>query len=488
MLKFRNRLGISLIAIVVLIGLNGNAIKHQPIRGYIVDKKTVALDTLLQGDILEPLTITTRRDIKPFISAFTERFGKNYEFESSYIDCYTWKNISDLGRIKLEIRLWIDKNKDNYEIRLNFYDPVNSIINEDLTIRKFLNDLIIAKLKTQSVEFSELPNNEIEFKFDEIVETNYDSLLTLIHHLAPNEKEIEIKIDVNSESEVSKIECGSNLKITALVKNVLKSQLLPIVVSGEKKDTVAYSIFWNIRQEGNSVSEIVKKVSEPQILELLENDTVITDAFFTDDWYTDCVKDVFLLGNLFNTNRNYLIIHESESNFVYFYRFTNAHYELIEKMNSNNYDYFELCNLDGDSTNEIVFSTVSNMNGNTWKEVYKFDAVTERLKLSGNFCCYWEVNHQKKELYESHYGSWYMPVTHTIYQWREDKLIRKKFIQFSLKDADMDKEAVDITTYYENPYFDTGLDTLVLKYKGWAESPESKKLENQIKSEMGIDE
>lgn len=127
--------------------------------------------------------------------------------------------------------------------------------------------------------------------------------------------------------------------------------------------------------------------------------------------------------------------------------------------------YYE--DLNNDSINELVFQNSPNMNGNSWKKVYAFNKATGKIYYAGEFSSIETINNVKNEIYVEYSGSWYMPFSRRVLGWKNGKLITKKFIEITLKDGDMQEEDSEIMEYYENPYYEKGIDSLILKKTDW---------------------
>lgn len=116
--------------------------------------------------------------------------------------------------------------------------------------------------------------------------------------------------------------------------------------------------------------------------------------------------------------------------------------------------------LDGDNRKEIVVSTSPNMNGNSWKEIYRFSTHTNTIKYAGSFSTEYVVRKDKKQIEETYEGSWYMDTSKTLYEWRQEKLVPIKQIILAHNNTPDEKLTFE---YYENSTSD--IEGLKLKFK-----------------------
>lgn len=118
--------------------------------------------------------------------------------------------------------------------------------------------------------------------------------------------------------------------------------------------------------------------------------------------------------------------------------------------------------LDSDNRNEIVTATNFNMNGNSWKEVYRYSTATNTIQYAGSFSTDYVVKKDKKQIEETYEGSWYMDTSKTLFEWRKEKLVPIKQIILAHNKPVTDNSKLTFE-YYENLTND--IDGLKLKFK-----------------------
>jgi hypothetical protein len=148
---------------------------------------------------------------------------------------------------------------------------------------------------------------------------------------------------------------------------------------------------------------------------------------------------------------------------INFYYLDNDTWKLIgcERTNIPIYK-IEFEDLNGDNKNEIITSTSSNMNGNTWQEVYYYSDQSKTIKYAGSFSSDYLIKKDKKQIEETYTGSWYMDNSKTLYEWRHEKLVPIK--QIILTHEQPVSENGKLTfEYYENST--NAINGLSLKFK-----------------------
>ena len=209
-----------------------------------------------------------------------------------------------------------------------------------------------------------------------------------------------------------------------------------------------------------TTKQILDKFSE-SILSLAKTDT--SSFFYGNDVIDDdSILRQMLVGK-FIDKKSIIATEVIKDTIINFYSLDSGKWKQIgsEKINIPIYR-IDFEDLDGDNRNEIVTSTSSNMNGNSWKEIYRYSTNTNTIQYAGSFSTDYVVKKDKKQIEETYEGSWYMDASKTLYEWRKEKLIPIK--QIILAHNKPDTEDGKLTfEYYEN--LTTDIDGLKLKFK-----------------------
>lgn len=146
-----------------------------------------------------------------------------------------------------------------------------------------------------------------------------------------------------------------------------------------------------------------------------------------------------------------------------FYILQNKKWKYIHSSEVDNVVYFQSVDLNNDSIFEIQTIGYPNMNGNYWNNFYSYSKTENKfIDGGGFFSSMYEFKNVRSRVEVEYEGSWYMPVSKSIYYWKNHKLIPHKEVELSFKIADMKHEARYIK-YSENLNLDK--DSLELKFK-----------------------
>jgi hypothetical protein len=148
---------------------------------------------------------------------------------------------------------------------------------------------------------------------------------------------------------------------------------------------------------------------------------------------------------------------------ITFYYLDNGNWKIIgsEKTNIPIYQ-IDFEDLDGDTNNEIIISTGTNMNGNKWQEVYYYSKKVNTIKYAGSFSTDYTIKKEKKQIEQTYTGSWYMDNSKTLYEWRDEKLVPRKQIVI-VHEQPISENGKFTLEFYENK--SNNLDGLTLKFK-----------------------
>lgn len=183
----------------------------------------------------------------------------------------------------------------------------------------------------------------------------------------------------------------------------------------------------DVNDSTKSTKQILNKIL-PSVLALAKADT---SAFYYGENVIekDSLFRQLLIGKFVDKTKIIATEINIKDTIINFFYLDKENWKLIgsEKTNIPIYK-IEFEDLNGDDKNEIVISTCSNMNGNSWKEVYHYSDKTNTIKYAGSFSTDYEIKKQKKQIEETYEGSWYMDQSKTLYEWRQEKLVPIKQI------------------------------------------------------------
>jgi len=226
--------------------------------------------------------------------------------------------------------------------------------------------------------------------------------------------------------------------------------------------TISNDIFL---KETNDSSKTTKQILDKFLPSVLAFSQADTSTFYYGDnliKYNSLFRQL-LVGKFIEKTTIIAIEINIKDTIINFYYLDKETWKLIGSENTNIPIYkIEFEDLNGDDKNEVVISTSSNMNGNTWKEVYSYSDKTNTIKYAGSFSTFYEVKKNKRQIEETHEGSWYMDHTKTLYEWRQERLVPIKKIILA-HDQPVSENGKLNFEYYENST--NNIDGLKLKFK-----------------------
>lgn len=218
-------------------------------------------------------------------------------------------------------------------------------------------------------------------------------------------------------------------------------------------------------QETNDSTRATKEILDKFLPSVLAFAIVDTSSYYYGDnvILDDSIFRQLLVGKFIDKKTIIATEINIKDTIINFYYLDNETWKLIGSEKTNIHILkiaFE--DLNGDDKNEIIISSSSNMNGNTWQEIYYHSDKSKTIKYAGSFSTDYVIKKEKKQLEETYEGSWYMDQSKTLYEWRQEKLVPIR--QIILAHDILDSENVKLTfEYYENSTND--LDGLKLKFK-----------------------
>ncbi|RZJ66570.1 MAG: hypothetical protein EOO50_09360 [Flavobacterium sp.] len=213
----------------------------------------------------------------------------------------------------------------------------------------------------------------------------------------------------------------------------------------------------NVRKsESDSVPKILYDYL-PQI-QKITTDSIV---YPYEPFYDDSTGNFVAIGHLVSSDEFHAVSTSFKDSSLTFFRYDAPEWKIIGKEKLPDFVFLETQDLDNDGRREILTRTPPNMNGNCGYNIFYLSEKRQGVHFSGYLFGRFEPmpNAQVHYIYE---GSWYMPYTQTLYEWRNEKLIPVREVSVELKKANMRTNAQWIT-FSENPTYDK--DTLVVKFK-----------------------
>ncbi|MBP6730493.1 MAG: hypothetical protein KA149_00450 [Chitinophagales bacterium] len=134
-----------------------------------------------------------------------------------------------------------------------------------------------------------------------------------------------------------------------------------------------------------------------------------------------------------------------------FYRLKAGKWKNIGTHKNDRHDFWEFVDLNFDGVGEAIATTARNMNGNTFKQVYIYDSINDKMLAAGTISDRLILNKKSKEIYETYEGSWYMTASQTIYQWQGNSLLPVKQITLGPKNENAASDSPFVYCFYEQP-------------------------------------
>jgi hypothetical protein len=216
-------------------------------------------------------------------------------------------------------------------------------------------------------------------------------------------------------------------------------------------------------QDTNDSTKTTRQILDKFLPSILAIPDTSTFYYGNDVIEEDSIFRQLLIGKFVDETTIIAIEINIKDTIINFFCLEKENWKLIGSEKTNIPVYrIDFEDLNGDSKNEIITSTGSNMNGNTWQEVYYYSDKTNNVKYAGSFSTDYVVKKDRKQIEETYEGSWYMNNSKTLYEWREEKLVPIKQIILA-RDTAFSENSKLTFEYYENQTND--IEELKLKFK-----------------------
>lgn len=220
---------------------------------------------------------------------------------------------------------------------------------------------------------------------------------------------------------------------------ILSILIFTLYFSGKKNDDITNRQDENIPAYLDSIASYMEDFAK-------ENDTIYNIADIETYGYTP-----YVVGKFIDGKDIYAIYYIENDTLTNFYHFNNNKWKLVgsKRLSFEEPDFIDFQDMDNDGRNEIIIKSHFNMNGNTWQEVFYCSKNDGRINYAGNFTAEYRIDKEKKIVETDYGGSWWMPLSRSIYRWYGGKLILEKEITLRLKEVTFECNE-QILSYYGN--------------------------------------
>ena len=432
----------------------------------IIDDEGPALDALpAQQKEPGPLVFRTRRDCRALMQSILDTLGRDtIQLSPGYLRSLGhihWLNLNFLGRKKVEICFESTDEVTYTQLNITVWDEFRFDISQNPEVIDFFAALIRKNTLTQPLVYTAPMHlrNPVNFNFCEFLHLNPDSLIQALKDSTVSESDPQVDVNLNKWGELTSFKFAySERKLRIPLAAYLEKINFPLVIHQRSGDTVSYNLTLDLTvSESYYIEWIMAKLGK----ELKQHKTGQYDIVPGADssYYREIV-----MGDLCGNGSRYCLVCNPAKPSIYIFQIRGD--SLVLNSTLHNLPEYQttsifLEDLDGDGLKEIITASCPNSNGNEWLRIIHYDKQKGTFYYAGWITSGYLVNKERKEIHVSYAGSWYMPVEETVYGWMNGKLIQKKQKVTSLLETNMIWPETKSSHYY-NPYFNKGIDTLVL--------------------------
>ncbi len=418
-----------------------------------------ALDTVMVDADGTRIEISTRRDYQKLCAALLQQFGPSLPVDSNdlrYHDVfYRWKVPQQFDTQGNEMKFLIFKEYQEFIfIQLYVTDKKKNWLPLSPASKAYFTKMCQRYLLGETTIMRPRRDEHIpDYKYLSAI-LDYDSLglhRALDSLFDPYHLHAEIALTINHSGEISALKVEAGKQAEAFLRHWVESLNFPILIYDTFKDTATYTVAW---QDGISMSNYL-----PHIQKMILNHELAVD--------TTSYAPTFV-GDFFNTADTFAIIPMPDTSLVYCYKIKSSVFQAVNPYPISEYSegadiYFEDMNFDG--TNELVIAAHPNMHGNVARAIYSWNKSSDSLEYAGSLWGDIEQKPEKREIWEESFGNYYTDEVRTVYGWQAGKLLPKRQIRREPKEQTMENQAF-IVKYLVNPFFEKGIDSLVIRFRG----------------------
>lgn len=229
---------------------------------------------------------------------------------------------------------------------------------------------------------------------------------------------------------------------TTNVQNLTREQfldrVLPQVIQYAENEADSATFFNNA---------IALRYPDMAVFYLSENDQPYVVSYADE-------PEILFISKAIDKKNTFAVFYSDKEDKVYFYRLHQKQWKKVgdEKIRHNTpMGGIYLEELNGEPGAEIVLTTYPpNMNGNSWKELFVYKELEDKVKFAGTFSTDYTVDPENKTVQEVYEGSMYVSPRKTLYVWKNDMLIPDKTVIINVPD-DWELNRKRVLEYFENP-------------------------------------
>lgn len=170
----------------------------------------------------------------------------------------------------------------------------------------------------------------------------------------------------------------------------------------------------------------------PKLKESTSRDSLI---FPYEPFYDEQEGKYMVIGRLVDDKAIHAISATAKDSSITFYEYQNPEWKIVGKEKLVNFDNFYFEDMDGDTKNELVAQSGTNMNGNREYTIFRLSQKVRKIERICDFFGRYQLIPGKKLAY-SYEGSWYSDNIYTLYQWKDDKLLPIRSVTLHLKNPE----------------------------------------------------
>lgn len=427
----------------------------------------------------DALCLYTRHNPEALIRYLTDSLGKpeykehDWVEKDSILGTYSWQlqRAGDKKELRLQL---MDENIgiQVYELYLFIYDRNNHNCSTNPEYKAWWMKIIQQKLLQQPADI--FPEDGLgQFELCEFMNWNEDSLCnTLKKHLSDPAEDFSIRVSVNKKGAIDQVAVSPQDNALETSIRCLAEDGFPVLIEHQTGDTSKYELQFTLHMPRQGQLEYYAG----QLNGLCTDCTDLTDTAMLNALYYEAR---ILRGHLFCATREHALCQLYGIPEVRLYEKVNNRWLFRDSIYSEYTGIFYswwVEELDGNPFREIALNSGPNSNGNSWKELIRFDTIKNRLYCGGHFNTNYKPDFARKELLTEYGGSWYMPTYHEIQKWVNGNLVAYKKVEIALRETTLQSDE-SIMTEYENPWWQSGKDTLIpVRHHRYTGTPAQKKI------------